>query len=41
LILQQSKEYDPTSNTIGFACLRTTFHPPELADPCGVASLPR
>lgn len=29
-------EYDPGSRTIGFACLHTAFHPPELADQCTV-----
>jgi hypothetical protein len=30
-------EYDEQSGTIGFACLHTAFHPPELADHCAVA----
>jgi hypothetical protein len=30
-------EYDKQSGTIGFACLHTAFHPPELADQCAVA----
>ena len=30
-------EYDSRDGTLGFACLHTAFHPPELADQCTVA----
>jgi hypothetical protein len=29
-------EYDSQARTLGFACLHTAFHPPELADQCSV-----
>ena len=32
-----SMEYDARAGTIGFMCLHTAFHPPELADHCAVA----
>jgi hypothetical protein len=30
-------DYDEEAGTIGFVCLHTAFHPPELADQCAVA----
>ncbi len=29
-------DFDPLARTIGFTCLHTAFHPPELADQCNV-----